>query len=69
MSRAASQIEMMGGAWDGGGEGKVRNKTENKRNVNERESDERVHGWEWEGEGAIGGVLPAGCAPAIKVEN
>lgn len=34
----------------------VRNKTENKRNVNERESDGRVRrGWG-------GGVLPAGCA-------
>lgn len=33
----------------------MRNKTENKRNVNERESDGRL------GDGG-GGVLPAGCA-------
>lgn len=39
MSRAASQIEKEGGRER---EGKVRNKTENKRNVNERESDGRI---------------------------
>lgn len=42
-----------GSRGEGGSE--VRNKTENKRNVNERESDGRL------GTGG-GGVLPAGCA-------